>query len=82
MKQTGLTTAREYRNETKEGSYTYPVITPAMDHVNNDRVNAAYRRSDLFERCRTIPQRGGSISLITAHILAQVRAGLIYYIWL
>ena len=28
-----------------------------MAHVNNDRVEAAYRRSDLFERRRTLMQQ-------------------------
>lgn len=29
----------------------------ALDHVNCDRVEAAYRRSDLFERRRTLMQQ-------------------------
>ncbi len=29
----------------------------ALTHVNNDRVEAAYRRSDLFERRRTLMQQ-------------------------
>ena len=29
----------------------------ALAHVNNDRVEAAYRRSDLFERRRTLMQQ-------------------------
>ena len=29
----------------------------ALAHANNDRVEAAYRRSDLFERRRTLMQQ-------------------------
>ncbi|MCY4563426.1 MAG: integrase, partial [Gammaproteobacteria bacterium] len=38
----------------------------ALAHVNNDRVEAAYRRSDLFERRRTLMQQWADYLAATA----------------
>ena len=38
----------------------------ALPHVNNDRVEAAYRRSDLFERRRTLMQEWADYLAATA----------------
>ena len=32
----------------------------ALAHVNGDRVEAAYRRSDLFDRCRVLMAEWGA----------------------
>jgi len=38
----------------------------ALAHVNSDRVEAAYRRSDLFERRRTLMQGWANYLAATA----------------
>ena len=38
----------------------------ALAHVNNDRTEAAYRRSDLFERRRTLMQQWADYLAATA----------------
>ena len=55
---------RDWAAECTEASRE--VCEIALAHVNNDRTEAAYRRTDLFERRRTLMQQWANYLAATA----------------